>query len=123
MKRYREIPYLASAVLAALVGLVGLEIDFVGEVIGQFDILLLHECLLGYRLESLLHIDIVLRRTLEVRRLVLGLAPTFSSLPTDSPGVAEIRLVAYDDEGEIFGVSGRGLDEELVPPVVQGLEG
>ena len=47
---------------------------------------------------------------------------TFGSLPADGPGVAQVRLVANDDEGEVFGVAGRGLDEELVPPVVQRLE-
>lgn len=37
--------------------------------------------------------------------------------------VLEINLVTKDDEGEVVGVAGTSLDEELVPPAVQVLEG
>ena len=37
--------------------------------------------------------------------------------------VADIHFVAQDDEGEGLGVARGGLDEELVPPRIKGLEG
>ena len=37
--------------------------------------------------------------------------------------VLEINLVTEDDEGEVVGVAGTSLDEELISPAVQVLEG
>jgi len=41
------IPLLATAVLAILLGLVGLKVDFVGEVVVQFHVRFLQQSLLG----------------------------------------------------------------------------
>jgi len=37
--------------------------------------------------------------------------------------ILNIDLVAQDDEGEVLGIMGTGLDEELIAPAIQGLEG
>ena len=37
--------------------------------------------------------------------------------------VLQVDLVAQHHEGEVLGVTRAGLDQELVPPAVEGLEG
>lgn len=55
-----------------------------------------------------------------------------SNIPHPSPkivtfsthlSVLQVDLVAQHHKGEILGVSRAGLDQELVPPAVQSLEG
>ena len=101
----------------------------------------LGEGVLGDGLEGLLHVDGLLGRSLEVGDFVLGVAPLLGALGrhravikvhlgvrvvvVEVGEVAEgvdvvmevaIDLVAEDDEGEVVGVPGTGLDQELVPP-------
>lgn len=74
-------------------------------------------------LERLLNINGLLRGSLKVGDVALGLAPGHCAFLGDLPLVLlHIDLVAQHDEGEVLRISGAGLDKELVPPTVQGLE-
>ena len=71
----------------------------------------------------MLDIDRLLSGRLEVGNVSLGLAPSHCAFLGDLPLILlHVDLVAQHDEGEVLGVPGAGLDEELVPPTVQGLE-
>ena len=81
------------------------------------------QSVLGNSLECLLDVYGLLCRCLEVGNITLGLAPGHCAFLGDLPLVLfHINLIAQHDKGEVLGVSGAGLDEELVPPAVQGLE-
>ena len=78
---------------------------------------------LGDSLERLLDVDGLLCRCLKVRDVALGLTPGHCAFLGDLPLILlHIDLVAQHDEGEVLGVPGASLDEELVPPTVQSLE-
>jgi len=78
---------------------------------------------LGDSLERLLDVDGLLGGRLEVRNVALGLAPGHRAFLGDLPLILlHIDLVPQHDEGEVLGIPGASLDEELVPPAVQGLE-
>ena len=71
----------------------------------------------------MLDIDRLLSGRLEVGNVSLGLAPGHCAFLGDLPLILlHVDLVAQHDEGEVLRVPGAGLDEELVPPTVQGLE-
>lgn len=81
------------------------------------------QSVLGDSLERLLDIDGLLCGRLKVRNVALGLAPGHCAFLSDLPLVLlHIDLVAQHDEGEVLGVPGARLNEELVPPTVQSLE-
>jgi len=89
----------------------------------QLLLLILMQGVLGNSLERLLDVDGLLRGRLKVRNVALGLAPGHRAFLGDLPLILlHIDLVAQHDEGEVLGVPGAGLDEELVPPTVQGLK-
>ena len=78
---------------------------------------------LGNSLECLLDIDGLLGGGLKVGNVPLGLAPGHRAFLGDLPLILlHIDLVTQHDEGEVLGVPGASLDEELVPPTVQSLE-
>lgn len=71
----------------------------------------------------MLDIDGLLCRRLKVRDVALGLAPGHRAFLSYLPLVLlHIDLVPQHDEGEVLRIPWAGLDEELVPPTVQGLE-
>ena len=71
----------------------------------------------------MLYVDGLLCGRLKVGNVTLGLAPGHCAFLGDlSLILLHIDLVAQHDEGEVLGISGASLDEELVPPTVQGLE-
>ena len=71
----------------------------------------------------MLDIDCFLRGGLEVGDVALGLAPRHCAFLGDLPlTLLHINLIAQHDEGEVLRVPGAGLDKELIPPTVQGLE-
>jgi len=81
------------------------------------------QSVLGNSLECLLDVDGLLCGRLKVGDIALGLAPGHCAFLGDLPLILlHIDLVAQYDEGEVLGVPGAGLNEELVPPTVQGLE-
>jgi hypothetical protein len=109
---------------------------------------LLLQCILGDRLEGLFDVDGLLCRSFEIRYVALRLAPRHCALLRDlfphiprtvSPGILRSRwhrmathlsfalfhvdLIAEDDKGEVLGIVGTRLDQELVSPTVEGLEG
>ena len=89
----------------------------------QLLLLILMQRVLGNSLERLFDVDGFLCGRLEVRNVPFGLAPGHRAFLGDLPLVLlHIDLVAQYDEGEVLGVTGACLDEELVPPTVQGLE-
>ena len=91
-------------------------------------------------MERLFHVDSLLGGGLEVRDVALGLAPCHGALVRDlytrfstrkdtyvvvahlSLAFLDINLVAEDNEREVLRIVRAGLDKELVPPTVQGLE-
>lgn len=78
---------------------------------------------LGDSLERLLDIDGLLRGSLKVGNITLGLTPGHCAFLSDlSLVLLHIDLVAQHDKGEVLGIPGAGLDKELVSPTVQGLE-
>jgi len=81
------------------------------------------QSVLGNSLERLLDVDCLLCRRLKVRNVALGLAPGHRAFLGDlSLVLLHIDLVTQHDEGEVLRVPGASLDEEFVPPTVQGLE-
>ncbi len=88
-------------------------------------LLLLHgQCIPRHHLKRLLHIRIILSRNLKIWDPAPTLTVSHGPLCADgSLVVADIDLVPQDDEGEGFGVSRRGLDEEFVAPGIESLEG
>jgi hypothetical protein len=81
------------------------------------------QSVLGNGLERLLDIDGLLRGSLKVGDVTLGLAPGHCTFLGNLPLILlHINLVTQHDEGEILRIPGAGLDEELVPPTVQCLE-
>ena len=79
--------------------------------------------ILGNCLERLLDVDGLLCRGLKVWNVALGLAPGHCAFLGDLPLVLlHIDLVPQHDEGEVLRIPWAGLDEELVPPTVQGLK-
>jgi hypothetical protein len=88
-------------------------------------LLLLHrQRIPRHHLKSLLHIRVILGADFRIRYPAPTLTVGHGPLGADGPFVvSDVDLVAEDDEGEGFGVSGGGLDEELVAPRVERLEG
>ena len=88
-------------------------------------LLLLHgQGIPGHHLKGLLDVGVILGADLEIGDAAAALAVGHGALGADGPlVVADIDLVAEDDEGEGFRVAGRGLDEEFVAPRVERLEG
>ena len=81
------------------------------------------QSVLGYGLERLLDVDGLLCGRLKVRNVALGLTPGHGAFLGDLPLILlHIDLVAQHDKREVLGIPGAGLDEEFVPPAVQGLE-
>jgi hypothetical protein len=81
------------------------------------------QSILGNSLECLLDVDRLLCRRLKVGDVALGLAPGHCAFLRDLPLILlHIDLVAQYNEGEVLGIPGTGLDEELIPPTVQSLE-
>jgi len=79
--------------------------------------------ILGNGLERLFDVDGLLGGRLKVGNVALGLTPGHCAFLGDLPLIfLHIDLVAQHDEGEVLGVPGASLDEELVPPTVQSLE-
>lgn len=113
--------YLAAATLGLLLGLTN------RDILGEYDItsvvVVLLEGVLGDGLEGLLDIDGLLGRGLEEGDVALRVAPGLEALGGDDALVLEIDLVADDDEGEVVGVVGGRLDEELISPAVEVLKG
>lgn len=116
-----EIFYLAAATLGLLLGLTNC--DILGEDDITSVVVVLLESILGNGLESLLDVDGLLCRSLEGGDVALRVAPGLETLGGDDTLVLEIDLVADDDEGEVVGVMRGSLDEELVSPAVEVLEG
>ena len=71
----------------------------------------------------MLNVDGLLCGRLEVGNVAFGLAPGHCAFLGDLPLVLlHIDLVSQHDEREVLGVPGTGLNEELIPPTVQGLK-
>jgi hypothetical protein len=98
------------------------DLDAFGEREVVVLIRVLSQSILGNGLESLLHVDGLLGRGLEVGDVALGLAPGEGTLLGHNTLVLQINLVTQDDEGEVVRITGPSLDEELIPPAVQVLE-
>ena len=78
---------------------------------------------LSNSLERLLDIDGLLCGSLEVGDVTLGLTPGHCAFLGYLPLILlHIDLVAQHDKWEVLRIPGAGLDKELVPPTVQGLE-
>ena len=78
----------------------------------------------GNGLESLLDVDGLLGRRLKVGNVALGLAPGHGAFLRDhSLALLNVNLVAEHNKGEVFRVVRGSLDEELVAPRVERLEG
>ena len=81
------------------------------------------QCVLCDGLESLFNVDGLLCGRLKVGDVAFGLAPGHRAFLGYLPLVLfHIDLVAQYNEGEVLGVPGASLNEELVSPAVQGLE-
>ena len=90
----------------------------------QLFFLILMQCVLSDGLESLFDIDGLLCGRLKVGDVAFGLAPGHRAFLGYLPLVLfHIDLVAQHNEGEVLRVPGASLNEELIPPTVQGLEG
>lgn len=115
---------LARAVVgvASSSGFVLAEFDLVGELVVELELGVLGERAAGDRLEGQLHVEGLLGAGLEVGDAVLALAPLLRALRRHG-AVLQVHLVAEDDEGEVVGVARRRLDEELVAPRLERLEG
>lgn len=84
---------------------------------------LLSECILCNRLESLLDVDVLFARRLEIRQVALGGAPVHGPLLGDhSLALLDVDLVSQDDEWEVVWIVWGGLDEELVAPGIEGVK-
>jgi len=83
----------------------------------------LKKSVLGDGLESLLDVDGLLGRGFEEGDITLGLTPLLETLGGNDTSVLHIDLVADDDEGETVGVARSGLDQELIAPAVEVVEG
>ena len=85
--------------------------------------LVLVQSVLGNSLEGLLDVDGLLCGGFKVGNVALGLTPGHCAFLGDLPLVLlHINLIAQYNKGEVLWVPGAGLDEEFVPPTVQGLE-
>jgi len=84
---------------------------------------LLRKSVLGDGLESLFDVDGLLGRGLKERDVTLRGAPLLETLGGNNTSALHIDLVADDDEREAIGVTRGGLDQELVAPAVEVIEG
>lgn len=116
---------LAGARVAAVVGSLRLlQIDAVRrELVVQIEAgRLLAQGVPRDALERLLDVQRLLGGRLEVGHVVFRLAPLLRPLGGNGARL-QVDLVAQQDEREVFGLAGRRLDEELVPPAVERFEG
>ena len=77
----------------------------------------LSKSILSNGLESLFHVDRFLGAGLKVGDLVFGLTPLLRT-PGGHGAVVKIYFVSEDNEGEVVGVSGAGLDINVSKAVV-----
>lgn len=113
---------LAAAALRWRLGSVVPQLDLVRKFIVHRHVCFLFEGVAGDGLECLFYIDGLFGTGLEVWDVVLALTPGLGSFG-GYLSVLEVDLVAEHHKGEVFWVSGTGLDQEFIPPRVQGLEG
>lgn len=89
----------------------------------QFNLFLLCKCILGNSLECLLDVNSLLCRGFKVWNIALGLAPSHCALLGYlSLVLLNINLVAQYNKREGFWVTRRSLNEELIPPAIEGFE-
>lgn len=102
-----------------------MDIDWVlGKVAAKFLTLLLLQRIPRNHLKSLLDIDSLLGRGLKVRNAALGLAKGHGALGrNDALALLDIDLVAQNHKRERVRVARRGLNQELVAPAIEGVEG
>lgn len=81
------------------------------------------ERILGDSLERLLDIDCLLRRGLKVGNVAFRLTPGHRALLRYlTLALLHINLVTQNNEWERLWVTGRSLNEELIPPTIKRLE-
>lgn len=104
--------------------LIQIDIDRIGEIPSIVLTLLLRQRVPRNNLKCTLHIHIILRARLKIRHcaplLTIGMR---SLLRNHAPLFAHIHFVPQHHEREAVGVPRAGLDQELVAPGVEGLEG
>lgn len=101
------------------------DIDWIlGKVAAELLTLLLLQRIPRNHLKSLLDIDSLLGRGLKVRDAALGLAKGHGTFGrNDALALLDIDLVAQNHKRKRVRVAWRGLNQELVAPAIEGVEG
>jgi len=112
-----------SAIAAVALRTLGINSDRVRVIGIHFCVLLLLDSTLGDSLESLFHIDSLLRGRLKVRDVAFGLTPRHGPLLCYLTLILlNINLVTQDDEREVIRIMRACLDQEFVSPTIKHLE-
>lgn len=113
---------LAAAGLRWRLGSVVPQVNLVREFVVHRHVCFLFEGVPCDGLECLFYVDGLFGTGLKVGDAVLAHTPGLGSFG-GYLSVLQINLITEHHKGEVLWVSGTGLDQELVPPGVQGLEG
>lgn len=101
---------------------VSVQLDRLREVgVVQLHFSLLFKSVTCNCLKGLLHVDRFFSAGFKIRDVVLALTPGLCSFSRHL-SVLQVDLVAQNHKREVFGVSGTGLDQELVAPGVECFE-
>jgi hypothetical protein len=104
--------------------LVQIDVNRIREISGILLTLFLSERIPRNHLKRLLHVDTLLGTGLEIRHLATALAVHLCALLANHPFVlTQINFIAEHHKRKSLGITRRGLNEELVAPGVESLEG